>query len=112
MGMANFKHGSPIMVDHTPSGAAVAAGDVIVTSGTARISHRVIADGELSALAASGGIYEVAGDAAITVDKKVYWVAASSKVSETAGANKVFGVTVSACSGDAALCLVRHDPAI
>lgn len=108
MAMADFKHGSVEMVEHTP-GSAVTAGDVVVTSGTARIAHSDIAASTLGALAANGGVYEVAGDAAIAADKKVYWVAASSKVSETAGSNKVFGITVTACSGDTALCLVRHD---
>ena len=111
MGMADFKHGDPRMVDFTP-GAAVAVGDVIVTADTVRIAHRNIANGELSALAAEGGVYECVGGAAIAVDKKVYWNAAASKVTETASGNKVFGVTVSACSGDNATCLVRHDPSI
>ena len=108
MAMTVFKYGDPEMVEHTP-GADVAIGDVIVTSGTARIAHHSIASGLLGAVAANGGTYSVAGDAAIAADKKVYWVAASSKVSETAGSNKVFGITVTACTGDAALCDVRHD---
>jgi len=108
MAMAVFKYGEPEMVEYTP-GADVAAGDVIVTNGTTRIAHVPILSGLLGALGADGGVYSVAGDAVIAADKKVYWVAASSKVSETVGANKVFGVTVTACSGDAALCNVRHD---
>lgn len=99
------------MVDYTP-GSAVSAGDVIVTSTTPRVAHRDIAANDLGALSASGGVYTCTGDAAIAVDKKVYWVDASNKVSEDAnsGANKAFGVTVSACSGDTATCNVRHDP--
>lgn len=111
MAQATFKYGDPVMVDHTPS-SAVTAGDVIVTSTTPRIAHLDIAANALGALAATGGIYEVTGDAAIAADKKVYWVNASDKVSEDAnsGANKAFGVTVSACSGDGSTCNVRHDP--
>lgn len=109
MGMADFKHGSPAMVDHTPAGA-VAIGDVVVTNDTPRVSHRAIAAGELSALAAEGGVYECVGDAAIAADKKVWWNAAASKVTTTASTHKVFGVTVSACSADGSTCLVRHYP--
>lgn len=106
---AAFKSGCPEMVNYTPS-VAVVAGEVVVTSGTTRIAHLAIAAGILGALGATGGVYEVAGDAAIVADAKVYWVDATNKVTETAGANKVFGVTVSACSGNGALCNVRHDP--
>ena len=109
MGQADFKYGSPDTVYYTPT-VAVAAGDVIVTADTTRIAHIPIAANILGALGASGGVYQVAGDAAIAADKKVYWVDASNKVSETAGANKVFGVTVTACTGNTALCHVRHDP--
>lgn len=108
MAMAVFKYGEPEMVDHTP-GSAVAVGDVIVTSATARIAHHAIESGLLGAVAANGGTYTVAGDAAIAADVKVYWNAAASQVTATAGANKVFGITVTACSGAAALCDVRHD---
>ena len=109
MAQATLVHGNPLMVDYTP-GSAVTAGDVIVTADTVRIAHLDIASGALGALAAGGGVYSVPGDAAIAVDKKVYWNNSADKVTETASGNKVFGVTVSACSGDAALCNVRHDP--
>ena len=111
MAQAVFKYGSPDTVYYTPT-VAVAAGDVIVTADTTRIAHIPIAANILGALGASGGVYQVAGDAAIAADKKVYWVDATNKVSESAaaGANKVFGTTVTACTANAALCHVRHDP--
>jgi predicted RecA/RadA family phage recombinase len=106
-----FKSGSPEFVDHTP-GSAVSAGDVVVTADTPRIAHRDIAANVLGSLAARGGVYSCTGDAVIAADKKVYWVNASNKVSEDddSGANKAFGVTTSACSGDGSTCEVRHDP--
>ena len=107
---AQFSAGTPLMVDHTPSGAAVAAGTVVVTNDTPRVAHRDIADGALGALAGEGGVYLMTGDAAIAADKKVYWDAAAKKVTLTASTNKIFGVTVTACSGNNATCLVRHDP--
>jgi len=109
MAMATFRYGEPNMVAYTP-GADVAAGDVIVTNATPRVAHVAIPNGTPGALAAEGGVYSMAGDAAIAADKKVYWNNATSQVTETAGSLKVFGVTVSACSGAAALCDVRHDP--
>lgn len=71
---AQFVSGNPIMVDHTPV-AAVAAGDVLVVGETCRIAHLPIAAGELGALAAGGGVYEVGcldGDG-IENGTKVYW---------------------------------------
>lgn len=103
-------HGGPTMVDHTPSGA-IAAGEVVVTGDTPRIAHLDIAAGVLGALAAEGGVYRVAGDAAIAADKKVWWNSTANQITETASTHTVFGVTVSACSGAAAYCNARHDPA-
>lgn len=109
---AQFVHGNPVMVDHTPSGA-VAAGEVVVTADTPRVAHLDIAASTLGALAAEGGVYRMVGNAAIAADKKVYWDNTANKVTESAaaGANKAFGVTVTACTGDGAYCWVRHDPA-
>lgn len=107
--MPTYLHGPAVMVDYTP-GSDVDAGDVIVTGDTPRIAHLDIASGELGALGATGGIYECTGDAAIAADKKVYWDASAGKVTETATGHKVFGVTVTACSGDDSTCRVRHDP--
>jgi predicted RecA/RadA family phage recombinase len=112
MAQVTLKKGNPINCDYT-AGATITAGDVIVTSVTPRVALHDIANGDLGALSVFGGIYECTGDAAIATDKKVYWVDASNKVSEDAnsGANKAFGMTVSACSGDGSTCLVFHNPA-
>lgn len=105
---ATFVSGSPEMVDYTP-GSAVTAGDVIVTADTVRIAHVDIEANRLGSLAANGGVYRVKADTAIAADKKVYWVDASNEVTETAGSNKVFGVTVEASSASDAYINVRHD---
>lgn len=111
MAVAKFSHGSPRMVEHTPSGA-VEAGDVIVTGDTPRVAHGDIAADALGHLAAAGGVYEMTGDAAIAVDKAVYWDASEDKVSEDddSGTNVFFGFTETECAGDDELCLVRHEP--
>ena len=109
--MATFRHGNPVMVDHTP-GSGVTAGDVIVTGDTPRIAHRDIAANALGALASGGGVYDMTADAAIAADKKVYWNASASKVTETAGSNKLFGTTVEASAADADVILCRHAPEV
>jgi len=108
-----FRHGSPVMVDHTPS-SAVTGGDVVVTADTPRIAHNDISANALGALAAEGGVYSVptatGSGSAIAADTKVYWNAGSSVVTTTAGSNKVFGVTVEANTDDDSRIDVRHDP--
>lgn len=109
MAQAVFKQGDPIMVDYTP-GADVAAGDVVVTNDTPRISHRPIASGKLGALAAAGGVYKVPADGAIGANKKVYWDDTNNKVTLTSSGNKGFGETVEAAAADGDLILVLHRP--
>lgn len=106
---ATFRSGAPLMISHTP-GSAVAAGEVVVTSDTARIAHTAIAASTLGSLSTGGGIYSVTGNAAIADGKKVYWDTAVNKVTETATANKVFGRTVAACSGNNVVFECQHDP--
>src|SRR5690606_17968318 len=50
-------HGNPLMIDYTPSGADVSAGDVVMVGDYPCVAHKDIADGELGALAAGGGVY-------------------------------------------------------
>ena len=50
MAEATFVHGNPVMVDYTPSGTTVSAGQVVVVNGYPLIAHKDIADGELGAL--------------------------------------------------------------
>lgn len=107
---AQFKSGCPEMVDYTPSGADVSAGQVVVTNDTPRIAHRDIADGDLGALAARGGVYKCTADGAIGADKKVYWDNTNNKVTLTSTSNKGFGVTVEASAADGDEIEVLHDP--
>lgn len=108
---AVFVRGENVLyMNYTPSGADVAAGEVVIAGGHTGIAHRPIVDGELGALAISGGTYDVMADAAIAVGVDVYWVAASSKVSATAGANKYFGTTVEASAADEDIIEVAHKP--
>lgn len=97
-----------LMVNYTPSGVDIAAGDVVIVNEAVLIAHRPIDDGELGALAISGGTYKVAGDAAIAVGKKVYWNDSANKVTETVSGNKYFGKAVEACTGDTDIFEVEH----
>lgn len=113
MADANFRSGKPVMADYTP-GSAVAAGDVVVVDDLATVAHVDIASGALGAVAVGGGIYSVAGDAAIVAGSKVWWDAGASQVTETASTHKIFGYVApgSSCSGAAAVCDVVHKPSI
>ena len=76
MAEATFYHGSPLMVDHTPS-AAVTAGDVVVIGTNVRIAHKDIAANALGALAFGYGVYKIAkgvttGDGWSDGDE-IYW---------------------------------------
>jgi predicted RecA/RadA family phage recombinase len=101
-----------LTVPHTPSGADVATGDVVITNNQVGICVRPIADGELGALNIRGGVYECTGDAAIAAGKRVYWDATNDKVTETVGTNKIFGTTVTACAADNGTCDVEHNPGV
>lgn len=106
---ARLYHGTPLMIDYTPT-AAVAAGDVVVLGNVPLVAHLDIPANRKGALAGGGAVYQMIGNAAIAEKKKVWWDDATGKVSETAGALKVFGWTVSACAADGGFCYVKHAP--
>jgi predicted RecA/RadA family phage recombinase len=109
---AVFHYGDYVeMVPYTP-GADVPAGEVVLLGDIVGICHVAIPSGELGSLAVQGGVYTCTGDAAIAVGKKVYWDNVNNKVTETATANKVFGYTVVACSGNGAAAECCHNPAM
>ena len=112
---ARFVHGSPTMCDYTPV-AAVAAGTVIpgLAAGlNSLVAHRDLEANVKGALAIGGGVYElVNADGAAAVDNtKVYFDAATKKVTATATANSLFGYIVGNGGGAAnSLCWVLHHP--
>lgn len=112
---AKFISGEPRMVPHTPSGADVAAGQVVAIGDGVFIAHRKIVDGELGALAAFGGVYEVTAGEAIAQGKKVYWDDSGDKVVETATTGKLAGIVLpgesAAADGDTLKILHWQDAA-
>ena len=84
-------------IEHTPSGADVAAGDVVVVGDLIAIATDKIVDGVRGSLAIEG-IFSmpkaVTSGSALGIGTKVYWDNGNSIVSTTAGSNKVAGYTM------------------
>lgn len=109
---AIYRHGTPLMVDHTPSGA-VSAGDVVVVGSEPRIAHSDIAAGELGALSAGGGVYDVAKDDSVIVNgARLFWDDAEGNVTTDPSGNQIFGRAAAAAATGVARVLAIHDPAI
>lgn len=94
-------------IPYTPV-AAVAAGTVVLVNELVGITIRAIAANVMGSLNMQGGVYEFVGDAAIAAGKTVYWDNTNKKVTETVGANKKVGVTITACAADMGTCDVMH----
>lgn len=112
---ATFRHGDPVMVDYTPSGADVDAGDVVLignTTGlTCAVAHSDIADGDKGALAAGGGVYELTNLDNAATGAKVWWDDSANKATTTSTNNAQFGFVVSRGGGGAnSACDVLHKP--
>jgi len=113
---AIFKHGSPLMVDHTPS-AAVAAREVVEMGTYNLVAHSAIAAAAKGALAAGGGVYEMIAGEQLTAGEKVFYdhdhATLSGRVhSDDSGtaSQPHFGYTLEAASAAAATVLCVHDP--
>ena len=100
MAVATFQHGNPLMIDHTPA-SAVSAGDVITVDAAGlatAVAHRDIAAGELGAVAAFGGVYDMTATVALTKGDKVYFAADEVNLTNT---NPLFGYAVEDIAQDA-----------
>lgn len=84
-----------VRCDYTPSGADVAAGDVVVVGKLVGIAHRTIKDGELGSLALANGIYEaVAIEDAIAMGDEVFWATNSNGEGLATSAGDYLGIAV------------------
>lgn len=115
MAEATFKHGNPLMVDHTPT-SAVTAGDVIVVGENVRIAHRDIAANALGAAAQADGVYDVTkgtdtGDGWSDGDM-LYWddTANEATTDNNAGANPFLGVAIGDADDADETGVVHHFP--
>lgn len=115
MADATFRHGAPVMIDYTPATGNVAAGDVILlgnlTGLTNVIAHTPIANTKLGAVASGGGVYEVVNLNNAANGDKVYWDAATDKVTTESTNMSLFGFVVrGGAGGDNSKCLALHKP--
>lgn len=86
-------------VDYTPSGAGVAAGDVVALGNDFfGVALRDIADGEKGALA-TGGIFEFASTGDVAAGALVFWDASNKRVS-TDSVNNTYIGRASAAAAD------------
>lgn len=118
--MAQFWQGTPTMIDYIPPTTAVNSGDVVVVNNTPFVCHRPIAVGALGSLAAGGGAYIMAADAAYGNGVRVVWDTVKQQVSTNVTTTAYdFGVIVGGPlyqlsdggpTGAAILCLVYHCP--
>lgn len=101
------------MVDHTPSGADVASGQLVQVGDQVLIAHLDITDGVPGALAAGGGIYKVTkatgGGTAIAAGRLVYADITNQLASESALGPQL-GITVAAAADADSEVIVLHVP--
>lgn len=111
---ATMTSGNPLMVDYQPSGADVAAGQVLVIGEAVRIAHSDIADGQHGNLAAGGAVYRVpkatGASTSIADGGVLYWDDDNNIVTPTAGSHKRFGLAVQAAGESATHVLAQHVP--
>jgi hypothetical protein len=84
---ATMRHGDPTMMNYTPTGGDVAAGQVVSLGGNTGLScgiaHLDIANNVQGALAIGGGVYDVTMLTNIAPYAKVYWDDTNNKVVST-----------------------------
>lgn len=115
MSMTIYRHGEPKMIDYTPTGGNVSAGDVVLIGNTAGwtcgIAHVDIANNTLGALAAGDGIYHVVNENNAATGTKVWWDATNSAVTTTSTNNALFGFIVEGGGGGTnTYCRALHHP--
>lgn len=116
MAEATFVHGDPRMIDYTPDGADVDAGEIVVIEGLPYVAHRDIADGELGALAAEGGVYDLLKDSTsgpdIAQGESVAWIEGDNLASDVITGNVHFGTAVAAAGASAGTVRTLHRPLV
>lgn len=115
MADTTYRHGDPVMVDYTPAGGNVAAGEVVLvgntTGFTCGIAHRPIVNDTLGALASGGGVYDCVNLNNQATGAKVWWNNSSKKVTNESTNMALFGFIVHGGGGGAnTTCRVLHKP--
>lgn len=111
MSNVNLVHGTPLMIDYTPS-SAVTAGDVVVSNDLVLVAHKSIAANELGAMAAAGGVYDLPKETGtgktFALGAKVYWDDTNNRGTSTATGNKQFGICTKAAGASDSTVRVAH----
>ena len=110
---AYYRHGDPVMIDHTAT-SDIAAGQVVLignTTGlTCGIAHLAISNTYAGTLAAGGGVYDCVAASNYAAGTKVWWDDSANKVTTTSTNNALFGFTVEAAAAANAVIEVLHKP--
>lgn len=110
---AYFRHGDPIMMDHTAA-SDIAAGQVVLvgnTTGlTCGVAHLAISNTYAGTLAVGGGVYDCVATSNYAAGTKVWWDDANNKVTTTSTNNALFGFTLEAAAAANAVIEVLHKP--
>ncbi|TWT65617.1 DUF2190 family protein [Crateriforma conspicua] len=106
---ATFKHGRPLMIDHTP-GSDVTAGDVVELAACVRIAHSDIPSGQLGALASGGGVYEVdkVSAQAWADGESIYWDDSAELFTTVSTDNTLAGKAAAAAANPSDTGLLQH----
>lgn len=115
MADTTFRHGDPDMIDYTPSGGNVAAGEVVILGNTAGltcgVAHVPIENGIRGALGSGGGFYEGINLNNAANFAVVYWDNTNKKFTTVSTNNAKFGfITRDGGGGANTNCIVRHFP--
>lgn len=116
MAEAFFRTGNYDTMEHTPSGADVAEGEVVVINGYPFIAHAPIVDGEDGTLAVRGGVYEGLKDGtsgpAIAVGEGVAFIEANNLFTDVLTGNVHVGICVKAAGAGDSTVWFCHAPNI
>lgn len=109
-----FSHGSPVMIDYTPSSGNLSEGESVLLGNTAGltmiIAHQPITNNVQGAMAAGGGVYDAMVASNYAAGTKVYKPTGNAILTTTSTNNALFGFTVEAAAAANAVVKVLHKP--
>ena len=114
MATFTFRHGNPIMIDHTAA-SDITAGDLVSLGNlagiTCGVAHKDIADTELGAIAVGGGVYDVkVANTNVAVGDKLHYDSTLVALSDVSTNNSQFGFAVEATTAVNTTVKVLHFP--
>jgi len=114
MATFTFRHGDPVMIDHTPAAGDVTAGDAVtfgnLTGFTMGVAHKDIANTELGAVSCGGGVYDVKFALNTSVGDKLHYDSSLLALTTNSTNNSQFGFAVEATTAVNTVAKAYHDP--